>query len=386
MAVRTLANAPGICYNRSKKRESAVPSIPGRRPSAVLEVPVMRSELFSVAVCLFYVVFQLLPLFLYDDLIESILAKDRSWFRYLFACLCSLLLLTLFSSYATGRLHYQLLVFDMDMSLIPGAFIQHFGLHLLLQALAIVLALGKYLWSVIRRRRRFRWAFFGIELLFAAGCCAAGYGLIRDRRVLPFGKELDAVYALAFALLLFGIYRGLRGVLQSRKPASAASSGADEAEYRRVLDERKRLGAQGDYASQIPLLLKATGLTLSPFQRSTIWNLLGLAYENTASPERALSCYQTALQFDTGNPWALNNLALLQAERGENRRALKNMERALREKEKRDGELGLFYANYGYICGLAGKRDKAENYLKKAETAGYDAAAVRRLRGRLGLN
>ena len=156
-------------------------------------------------------------------------------------------------------------------------------------------------------------------------------------------------------------------------------------EFDRVVSEKDRLKALGDYASQIPLLTKATELDVDGQRKARIWNYLGMAYEQLKSPQKAEECYRSALLFDKDNPASHNNIALLCSDRGDHVTALRHMDTAIPAAKARQQGLGVYYGNYALIAGRGGNMSRAEDYLVLAKNAGYDDASIRSVRQKLGM-
>lgn len=354
--------------------------------------------------------FAVLESVLFSECVLCILEKDRRWRRMFLISFGLIVFLAVIYTWVPGAFGMEITVSDLEVPIENGMLFRNFGLMCLLNGGSILLAVGKHLWRSYKDKTKPVGKFIRVELLFVAGfgvlggLCAANDTVID----VPLSRGTARAILLLFALLGGGalayFFLSDRRDKKAQKkeeavpaspqaapqpprqaPRQAVSSG-DEAEYLRVAEQRKRLAAAGDYASQIPLLIKATELHIDNVKKANLWNWMGAAYEKIHSCEKGVECYRMALQFDRDNPAALNNLALTAAENADWETAKRYMQKALQEAEKRGYSLGLYYANCGYICGCSGDRQTAEYLLKQAEENGYPAAELRTVRNKAGLS
>lgn len=336
--------------------------------------------------------------------IDFMLDKSKGWFRvFCFGIVINLALTVLFT-WIPARFGMQFGYLDGEVMLEDGAFFMNLGITSLAYIAGIGLALLKYIWACIRHKARFSFSVFLIGTVYIAVVGAAGIRLMQDERVIPYSDGIGVLCAAAFALIVYCVVKVLKA--GSSGPANPVETAANDpeqvntsatdqvgesnaqpaadtkaiAEFERVVAEKNRLTAQGDYASQIPMLIEATGLDLDPARKVKIWNYLGLAYRELGSWERGMECFRNALIFDDKNPSALNNLAQTMSENGDNAMADQLMVRSIAEAEKRGLDMGLFYGNYALIEGRLGLTYRMEEYLQKAAAAGLDAESIQTIR------
>lgn len=250
---------------------------------------------------------EMVSAYLYSDCVERLLEKDRRWINSLLGSVSIVVMLTLIYTWLPGRIGAEVTLFEEMITLKDGALFQNLALMSVAQAFAIVLAVLKYLWNVIRRRARFRFLFLVIELMFAALFVTAAVYLGQNETVIPFREDTQAAYLVTGLIAAAGILLLLWPVPgEKEKKKSSAQTGAkgnarkenvlseDHERFVELVNTKNRLTQAGDFSTQIPLLTEATGWKLSRDEKIRVWNYMGMAYEQIGSKERAEECYKTA--------------------------------------------------------------------------------------------
>lgn len=288
------------------------------------------------------VIIDFIVAFVYTEGIRSLLEKNRLWIYCLMFWAGILAIQTLLYSWLPGRIGAEINIFDGLFVLEDGALIRNLGYLVLAHAVAIVFALGKYLWNVARKKERFYGKMF---MLQAAACCIfcfIGSMLAKSEYVYDYkggenlGKAVMILLALAGGVFVFlgakdaRSERKKKGSSKSEQPASSTAPSKEALErFDQIVAEKNRLNEMGDYASQIPLLVEGTGLDVDAARKSRIWNYLGLAYRKIDSPAKELECFQMAARLAPENPSSYINLAVYYAEQeGDNEKAKKYLKLA----------------------------------------------------------
>lgn len=332
--------------------------------------------------------------------VVALLEKDKKWYRGLLASIGVLLFMTVLYTWMPAIIGGELSFFDELITLRDGALFQNLGILLLLHAFSILSVIVKDLWKVVRRKEKFSGRFTGVESGFCVAYALLGILFVRNDRVVELDCSTGA-YVIALVIVGAVLFYIVKGMLTGNKesgaakavpgtgtantaPAKTMPSAEAAEEFSRVVVEKDRLTRMGDYASQIPLLTKATELALSGPDKARLWNYLGIAYERTNSPQRSMVCYQTALKFDQ-SPSSLSNLALLESDNRNYGTALRYMDAAIAEAKKRGTGLAVYYSNYAYIAGMSGDKAAAQEYLNMAASHGCDAGTIETIRRKIGL-
>ena len=358
-----------------------------------------KELLTSIAVTLPIALLALLMTFVYNEFGKRLLTRDRLWIRFLILWVGLFLFKTGLYTWIPGKLGFQIEVFEGLITLKDADLAGNLAVLLFVHALCIGLALLGHLWRAIRKKVRFSWKFVLLELATIALFVLLGQWAVNKAKEMPVAEDHRSLLMMGLGLVLAAwAYAGLKkaGKAASAKaPAAAAPAhtepsriqltGTPLEQFEQVVAEKNRLTAQGDYASQIPLLTAASGLELDGARKARIWNYMGLAREQLKEPKKAEECYRTALLFDENNPSAHNNLALMYSGRRDHQTALRHMEAALAEAKKRKQAMGVYYGNHALVTGRAGNRSRAEDYLELAKSAGYDDASIRSVRKQLNL-
>lgn len=341
-------------------------------------------EIVNFIVSLSIAIFDYVVFSFFTSMINEILDKSRSWLRYLSLWIGLLLFQTGVYTWLPGRFGYAITVYDGAVIFRDNAIIYNLGIQLLLHALAIGAALAKYLWKTIRKKVKFLANAFFLELLIVIVCAVAGGMLIdyEEQTSSPYFSNSSNSTTVAIIFTVAGLVLFLLTVFLARGKGKKTETSDPEAirRYDQVVEEWKRLSQKGDYASLIPLLLEATNLSVDAARKAQIWNLLGIAYKEIGSDQKAKEFYLTAQSFDVEDASSYNNLAMLCYKNHDFNEAERYMEQTLTKAKARRQNLGLYYFNYALIERGAGNRPKAEKYLSLAEQEGYDAAAIRNVR------
>lgn len=339
--------------------------------------------------------------YLYYNSIVVLLGGDRKTsFRIIFSCIGILFVLTAVCTWVPGRFGYAVSIYDESLIILEdGAFFINLAIVFFVEAFAIFVGLLKYLWSSLRKKTVFDIRFVGLEVLYIGASVFAGLIFKKNDRVYEVKGGNGFAYFIVLVVVTIALIFIVKGIMEDiktkrndkgeTKEKDAAGSQqptkADIKEFDRIVAEKNRLTKAGDYASQIPLLTKATGLNLDGPRKAKIWNYMGLAYWELNSPERSRECYQTALTFDPHNPGSLTNLARVEAESNNFRKAKEYMDQSIAEAKKRGMNLSSYYANYALICEKAGEKKNVQKYLQLASEAGYDRTKLEKIRRRAGL-
>ena len=358
----------------------------------------MKDFFIMIAATLPILFFEAVVCMVYTGFIESLLQKNRAWIRFLAIWVGLLLFQTGIYTWLPGKLNLEISYFDGVVKFADGALVMNLALVLFLHSAGIALAALGHLWKAIRKKVKLNGKFVLLELAITALLVFIGIKLAERAEAVPEpagdGKAcIMIIIGLALMLWAYLNIRKNRQRLQQKAagqrngaPAQpAVPSGSPQEQFAWVVAEKDRLKAMGDYASQIPLLTKATELNVDGQSKARIWNYLGMAYEQMKSPGKAEECYRSALRFDKDNPASLNNLALLCSDRGDHATALRHMEAAIPAAKARNQALGVYYGNYALIAGREGNISRAEDYLKLAKSAGYDDASIQSVRRQLGM-
>ena len=372
------------------------------------------------------VAFEFVVGFFLTESMRGILRKDKHWYVPLFICIGLMLFLAALYSWLPGRLGAAVTIFDGALVFEDGAFVKNFGIMFGLQAFGTVLSLCRYLWSVIRKKEKLYGKVILLELAYAAVFGFICAFLVKNDQVIEIkgGKTaativLIVLAALGVALFVIGIKSSKKKKPAARnsqpaapaspapaaqpaapasKPAPAASSPethaapsaqpADSpealAEFQRVVQEKNRLVAANDYASQIPMLIKATELNVNGVLKARIWNYLGMAYGAVGSWQKALDCYRTALDCDPDSYSACTNIGSVYADHGDKQAAVEYTAKALSIAKQKGADLKNVSINYVYALAKKGDKEAAEAALGQAKQAGVDDASIAALRRIIG--
>ncbi|MBR6206268.1 MAG: tetratricopeptide repeat protein [Oscillospiraceae bacterium] len=372
----------------------------------------MKEFLITIAATLPIIAFEIVVAVVFTFLIEAILKKNKIWVRLLAIWVGLLLFQTGIYTWLPGKLGLVVSFMDGEVEFTDGALIGNLSLIMFMHSLSIGLSMLSHIWKAIRKKVKFNGKFVLVEIAVIAVLIFLGIQVMNraETEVIPAEQsKITAIIVVGLILILWG-FRSIKKTVgkisngapseaekkpehagkapERKKPAAAAPtpSAADPMqEFSRVVAEKDRLKALGDYASQIPLLTKATELDVDGKSKARIWNYLGMAHEQLRSPQKAEECYRNALLFDKENPASHNNLALLCSDRGDHQAALRHMEAAIPAAKARHQEMGLYYGNYALIAGKGGNLSRAEDYLILAKSAGYDEASIQSIRRQLGL-
>ena len=153
--------------------------------------------------------------FLFTEMIEAILGKNRIWFSLLLLVLGIMLVEATVYSWLPGRFGYQVELFEGAIVLEDGALLSNLGGIFAAQGFAILFALAKYVWSGIRKKG-FSWKVFLLELLFMVLFIAAGLALFQNDEAIAVTKDesvrsqLLPAFGIGGALMILLGVRGLR--------------------------------------------------------------------------------------------------------------------------------------------------------------------------------
>ena len=329
---------------------------------------------------------------LFSGGIELMLEKSRGWIYMFLLWMGILFLQAAFYSWLPGRIGGEITLFDGLFVLEDGALIRNLGYLLMAHVLGIGMALGKYLWDVIRKRERFYGKMVAMEVVVGGVCCCLAAWLMKSEYVFHFnggesvGKIVMITLALIGAVFVFLGFRQSRSEKEEKSADTQSSSKENLTRFDQIVEERKRLTGIGDYASQIPLLIEAAGLNVDVTRKSRIWNYMGLAYKEIGSEDKALECFRTAQSIDPGHPSSYMNLAMCYMDRKDFNLALQNADTAIAKAKKRKMIMGQFYANKALIMGLSGDLQKAREHLHLAKDAGCDDKEILSIQTRLGIH
>ena len=270
---------------------------------------------FAMMFCnLSFTACEIVSAYYYGDCVDRLLKKDRRWINSLLGCISIMLILTLIFTWLPGRIGYEVTLIDEELiTLKDGALFQNLALMCVAQAFAIVLAVVKYLWAVIRRKQKFSFPFLAVEFLFAAAFVTAAVYLAQNDTVIPFKEDTGTAYIvtalIAGAGILLFFWPADSGNGENRTSAQSGKkeknrketvAREDLARFAQLMERKNQLTQAGDYAALIPLLTEATGWKVGKEQKVRIWNYLGMAYEQIGSNERAEECYRTAMKMTVG--------------------------------------------------------------------------------------
>lgn len=333
--------------------------------------------------------------------IRFLLQKNRLWIRYFLIGIGVLLFQTALFSWLPGRVELEYSLFEGTLVFEDGALFHNLGFLLLAYSMGIGIMVLKYLWQVIRKKESFSGKLFLLEVVFCAVGCVLSVPLINNTYVIHFeggeaaGTIVLLILAVVGAILVIWGFKTTRSEkkqkeserLQKEQSAAPQQPQTESlSPFDQLVAEKNRLTKQGDYASQIPLLIEATGLDVDDLRKAIIWNYLGIAYRETNSANKSSECFQTALQLDKNNPSAYNNLALYYAEKKDFVLAETYMNTAVAKAKDRRIDLHVFYENYALIAGQSGDMQKARGYLRLAEEAGSDSNTFSALKKRFEIN
>lgn len=342
--------------------------------------------------------------FLFTEALNYLLEKNGQWIRFMLKWSGLILLETALVSWLPGRTGMQIVILDNEEVFTDGALFHNLGILLLLHAACVGLATAKDVWAVIRKRKVFSGKLLFLETVSCVVSALIGIQLVHSEYVMHFegGEEVGNFVMILIALIGGGGFLYLlwderrqkkepetaEKTPHAREPSAAGTPSPKtdaDAQFHRIIAEKNRLTGEGDYASQIPLLIEATGLDVNKERKGRIWNLLGIAYEQIDSADRAAECYYTAQRFDPENPACYNNLGLYYAKKGEYEIAVRHMHTALKKANKRNQNLGLYYANYALVLGKSGDLPGAKEMLLHAVQAGHDRESVEKIKKQIGI-
>ena len=358
--------------------------------------------MFGVSLAL--VMLKLWESFIFTDALDSLLEKNGRWIKPMLKWAGLILFETALVSWLPGRTGMQIVILDDVEVFTDGAVFRNLGVLLLLHAAGVGLAAAKHVWAVIRKRKALSGRLLFLEIVSCAASVLIGIKLVQSDYVMQFegGEEAGNIVMILLALIGGGgfLYLFWDDRKQKNKAKTAVETPHEEqppaaeavapmtntdARFNQIIAEKNRLTGEGDYASQIPLLIEATGLDVDEKRKRRIWNLLGIAYEQVGSADRAAECYHTAQRFDPESPSCYNNLGLLHAKKGEYGIAARHMHTALEKANKRNQNLGLYYANYARVLGKSGDLPGAKEMLRLASQAGYDRESVEDIKKQIGV-
>ena len=329
---------------------------------------------------------------LFSGGIEMMLEKNKGWIFIISLWMGILFLQAAFYSWLPGRIGGEISLFDGLFVLEDGALIRNSGFLLMAHVIAIGMALGKYLWDVIRKRERFYGKMVALEIVVGGVCCCLAVRLMKSEYVIHFnggesiGKIVMITLALIGAVFVFLGFRQSRSEKEGKTDDTQSSSKEDLIRFDQIVAERKRLTGLRDYASQIPLLIEAAGLKVDATRKSRIWNYMGMAYNEIGSEDKALECFRTAQSIDPGHPSSYMNRAMCYMDRKDFNLALQNADTAITKAKKRKMAIGRFYANKALIIGMSGDLQNAQEHLRLAKDAGCDDKEILSIQTRLGIH
>ena len=114
---------------------------------------------------------------------------------------------------------------------------------------------------------------------------------------------------------------------------------------------------------------------------------LGFAYRRCNMYHEALECYNKAIAIRPNYAIAYSNISVIYMLQKENNKAVSFSRKAVAlVEESLDNatidQAAIIFANYGLHLGITGQKDKAEEFIKKAEAFGYtNGEAARRMAG-----
>ena len=155
--------------------------------------------------------------FLFSEMIESILHKDRMWMGILPLILGIIMLQAAVYSWLPGRFGYAIQLFDGAITLQDGATLSNLGAILVVQALAIGIMLLKYIWSAIRKENRFVGKFFALEVLFLLLFGTAGVLLFENDDMIALSKDSSISSALLSGLFFGGLLLVTLGIMTMKR-------------------------------------------------------------------------------------------------------------------------------------------------------------------------
>ena len=111
--------------------------------------------------------------------------------------------------------------------------------------------------------------------------------------------------------------------------------------------------------------------------RPLSWVKLGRAYRecgamNDSYMDKAVGCYEKAIELDPYFPTAYTNIATVYLIRKQYADAIRYFEKGLPLFDEKDVEYPTVLANYGVALGLGGDKNEAGRILDKAERLGYE--------------
>ena len=127
----------------------------------------------------------------------------------------------------------------------------------------------------------------------------------------------------------------------------------------------------GDYQTALKTLLKYNDKENS---NAEFHNRLGLAYRRCKMHKEALECFNKAIEIDAGYANPYSNIADIYRIKKDYNKAVSFSQKAVDLVEKDPDsvvEADVIFANHGIFLGTTGQKDKAEEYIKKAEDHGY---------------
>ena len=154
---------------------------------------------------------------LFGEAITSILQKDRMWKGLLLIVAGIIMLQAAVYSWLPGRFGYAVQLFEGAFTLEDGATLSNLGALLIVQALAIMILLGKNLWSVIRKKSKFHGKFFLLELLFMILFGFAGASLFENEEIIALSKDPSVHDNLLIGLFAGGIILVIIGIRSVKK-------------------------------------------------------------------------------------------------------------------------------------------------------------------------
>ena len=359
-------------------------------------------DFILVFVTISLVLIDLIVVLLFNECIQLLFQKDRQWFRLFLFWLGILFVQTALYSWLPGRVGAELSLYDGTFVLEDGALIRNLGYIILAHVVGFVLSLLKYIWHVITGKDKIRWKPVLLETAIICAIAVIASQLIRSEYVIHFAGGEALGKAVMIILAVIGGSAVVMGFRQARMEKRAAkkepgtAAGAKKAavkqdmapevraRFDQIMAEKNRLAAQGDHASQIPLLIEAVGLDVDDTSKARIWNYLGAAYKQIDGEEKAAECFRNGINIDPGHPSSYINLAFYLSDKKEYNTAIRYADKAIAKAKKRRFDLGQFYAASALFAGQSGDRQKSDKYLQLAKDTGCSPEYLASIQSRLG--
>ncbi len=106
---------------------------------------------------------------------------------------------------------------------------------------------------------------------------------------------------------------------------------------------------------------------------SSLTSNMGLCFQRLGDKEKAMTAYERAVQLDSNNANAYNNISVLYFREGDYKSALEYAEAALDANPQMPQALSAA----AICCALLGYQEEYENYYRRAVTTGYDGKKIK---------